>query len=198
MPPDFDREDTGEWRRSLSASADGVVAELDRSLDGGLTEREAAIARIVATYVTDALVAKVPRIVASIGPGHITRLTALEVWRKDHDAWRLRLTGADDRNGRVGRLDAEVAKLREDVGTSKERDEEKALARSVATVRRYAVAKALGSVVAIVVAAYGYLRVRDDAHAVAAATAAAGEVRLHHVEETQRLLLDLSLRPRTP
>ena len=73
MPPDFDREDTGEWRRSLSASADGVVAELDRSLDGGLTEREAAIARIVATYVTDALVAKVPRIVASIGPGHITR-----------------------------------------------------------------------------------------------------------------------------
>ena len=55
------------------------------------------------------------------------RLANLETWRAgDVDPWRLRLTGVADTNGRLGRLDATIEKLREDVGTSKERDAERA------------------------------------------------------------------------
>lgn len=55
------------------------------------------------------------------------RLANLETWRAgDVDPWRLRLTGVADTNGRLGRLDDTVAKLRDDVGTPKERAAERA------------------------------------------------------------------------
>src|SRR5574338_593307 len=72
--------------------------------------------------------------VAQAAPGSertSTRLAELETWRKQTDEWRLKLTGVDDRNGRIGRIDqaladqrcdleAEIEKVRKDFGTHDE------------------------------------------------------------------------------
>lgn len=54
------------------------------------------------------------------------RLAQLEAWRADVDPWRLRIAGVAERNGRLGRLDQDVADLREDLGTGDERRAERA------------------------------------------------------------------------
>ena len=87
------------------------------------------------------------------------RLANLETWRAgDVDPWRLRLTGVADTNGRMGRLDATVDKLREDVGTSEQRREERAAIASMRSDRKRVVA---ALVAAATIAGGGLYTIRD-------------------------------------
>ena len=87
------------------------------------------------------------------------RLANLETWRVgDVDPWRLRLTGVADTNGRLGRLDATIEKLREDVGTSEERREERAAIASMRSDRKRVVA---ALVAAATIAGGGLYTIRD-------------------------------------
>jgi hypothetical protein len=146
------------------------------------------------------------------------RLAILETWRSHEiDPWRRRLTGDDERNGRVGRMDrriednhtevtAAIEALRADVGPSDERKAEREQSKAIASFKRWSIAKLLGAIGAIAVAAYGYLKVRDEARdaasaakAAAAAAEARTETRLGHVEMTLGKVLDQLLnRSRTP
>jgi len=73
------------------------------------------------------------------------RVAALEEARRETDRWRLVLTGLDDRNGRLGRLDATIGSLRYDLGSSDERRAERATIGSL----RWAGTKVMAGVVAI-------------------------------------------------
>jgi len=57
------------------------------------------------------------------------RLATLETWRLDIDRWRLRLTGVDDTNGKIGKLGETIAELRRDVGDRKECERVRAVGR---------------------------------------------------------------------
>jgi hypothetical protein len=171
-------DDTGEIRRVLSSSADAIVAELHHATEGGLTLRE----RELAAAVAGAVVRRLPGLLAN-RPDNI-RLAELETWRKDADAWRLKLTGADDRNGRIGRQDQALAELRRDVGTREARELERAAAATVTGVRRKLIAAAGSAVVALVAAGWALYRSDRAARDIAAAGAARIETRLEAHEKT--------------
>ena len=98
------------------------------------------------------------------------RLANLETWRVgDVDPWRLRLTGVADTNGRLGRLDATIEKLREDVGTSEQRREERAAIASMRSDRKRVVA---ALVAAATIAGGGLYTIRDRYDAAAEARGA--------------------------
>lgn len=116
------------------------------------------------------------------------RLANLETWRAgDVDPWRLRLTGVADTNGRLGRLDATIEKLRKDVGTSEERREERAAIASMRSDRKRVVA-ALAAAAAL--AGGGIYTIRDRYDASVEARGADAQWR-KGVEENFRTLFGL-------
>lgn len=195
-PRDHDRddqaEDTGRFRRVLAESADDVVSQIDRRRT--LTPRERELAGDVAA----ALVNVLPGLIGSKAPNLRlaqveTRLDAVE--KRQHDD-----------NGRMDRLEARVDAnhtdaiaaidaARADLGTPEERREERQVVRAFISAKRWALAKLLGSVAAVVAAIYGYLQVRDDARSAAAASAARTETRIEHLEKSNDRLLDIFLHP---
>ena len=186
----MDAADTGRFRRLTDSSVD----ELNRRTPGGLSERERELALGVAEIVAQAL------------PGLIKarpdngRLADLEHWREATDQWRLKLTGVDDGNGRIGRLDrriddlekellakldavcaqftAAAADLRRDVGTPKEREAEKKASATVAGVRRKLVATVSAAVVAVGGGGWAAYKATTAAKEAAAFTAGRIEARL--------------------
>lgn len=196
MPHRGDQDDTGKFRRMLEESADGVVDQIDRVVDGGLNRRERDIAAATAHAVVGYL-ASIPRSRADN-----VRLSDLEGWRANEiTPWKLRLTGVDERNGRLGRLDARVeanhadilavlAELREDVGTRQERAAERATIAPLAGVRHKLLASVGAAVIAAGSAAWGW----RNADRAAASAEARTALRLEHVESTtNRLLCKLGL-----
>lgn len=102
------------------------------------------------------------------------RLADLETWRKDTDAWRLKLTGVADTNGRMGRLDDTVSKLRDDVGPTDERRKEREAVIGLRSDRKRVIA-ALG--LAATLAGGGIYAIRDGYDAAAEARGADAEWR---------------------
>ena len=115
------------------------------------------------------------------------RLANLETWRKDADAWRLRLTGVADTNGRMGRLDATVEKLREDVGPSEERRKEREAVASLRGDRKRVVAVIAAAAVAL---GGGIYTIRDRYDAAVEARGADAQWR-RGVDENFRTLFRL-------
>lgn len=120
------------------------------------------------------------------------RLANLETWRAgDVDPWRLRLTGVADTNGRLGRLDDTIAKLREDVGPSDERRKEREAIANLRGDRKRVVAAILA---AATIAGGGIYTIRDRYDAAAEARGADAEWR-RHVDESLRTLFGLRSYP---
>jgi hypothetical protein len=145
--------------------------------------------------------------VAQAAPGSehsARRLAELETWKREMIEWRLKLSGVDDRNGRLGRMDQAFADLRCDLEAADKdlrKDMEAADAairkdigspEEAATVRQVAGAvKSIGkrtwvAITAAVLAAggggYGVLT-RDQARDAAVRADARMEVRLEVVEQ---------------
>lgn len=136
------------------------------------------------------------------------RLAQLEAWRTEVDAWRLRIAGVAERNGRLGKLDQDVAELREDsdektaelrkdvdqalaelrkdVGTSDERRAERATVKAV----KWTTAKVLSLIGAAgLIAGGGVWQTLRAREAIAAAEGRrAGELDEH--ERTQDRLIN--------
>lgn len=94
------------------------------------------------------------------GPFNL-RLANLETWRRSMDRWRLRVTGPDDRDGRIGRLADELAELREDVGDRDQCRRVREAAALVDTGRRRAIAAVVTAGLALGGAAWAMIRSRD-------------------------------------
>jgi hypothetical protein len=150
--------------------------------------------------------------VAKASPGSelaAKRLAELETWRAEMRDWRLRLTGVDERDGRLGRLDHAIAehvatleraieglrcdleeadaKLRADVGTSEEAAEVRGLARTVKSIKARTWAAIVGAVLAAGGGGYGVLT-RDQARDASVRADARQELRLEVLEQgLQRL-----------
>ena len=120
------------------------------------------------------------------------RLADLETWRKATDEWRLKLTGVADTNGRMGRLDDTVGKLRDDVGPPDARRREREAVATIAGDRKRVVA---AIVAAATIAGGGIYTIRDRYDAAAEARGAEVQWR-RGVEENFRTLFGLfGLRP---
>ena len=170
-----DHDDTGQVRRDLSASAESIVHEID-SLLGGLSPRERDIAQVTADVVT-AYVAQVPRLRAPDA-----RVTALEIAKRENDERWLRLVGAAESNGRLGRMTAEVAALRADIGTPDQARATREAVDLVRGVRRKLLAAVGAALLAIGGSAWGLISATSDAHAAASAAAARTDARLDMIE----------------
>jgi hypothetical protein len=151
--------------------------------------------------------------VAHAAPGSertAVRLAEIETWRKTEvDPWRLRLTGVDDGNGRLGRMDRRIDDLREDVGTSEQAAATRAGAALALSAKKRLWAALGAAAFALGTAGYGLFTARDQARDAAARAAAQYEVRLQHVERRLEKHEDVLLRrgrmtpapdndPRTP
>lgn len=116
------------------------------------------------------------------------RLANLETWRAgDVDPWRLRLTGVADTNGRMGRMDATVAELRKDLGTSEERRKEREAVASLRGDRKRVVAIITAAAVAL---GGGIYTIRDRYDAAVEARGADAQWR-RSVDENFRTLFGL-------
>ena len=102
------------------------------------------------------------------------RLANLETWRKDADEWRLRLTGVADGNGRIGKIDRELEKLRDDLGPSEERRKEREVIAGLRSDRKRVVA---ALVAAATLAGSGIYAIRDKYDSAAEARGADAEWR---------------------
>lgn len=178
------REDTGQYRRLASESVD----ELDQRV--ALSDRERELARNVAELVARGMTAIRDR------PANL-RLAQAETELAELRAWRLRLTGVADSNGRIGVLERSIDEHREDtsralelirldVGPSDERKAEREAAKLVgsfvAGVKSRMRASLLVSLVAVGGSAWGWLSARSDARATAAAATARTDTRLDFLE----------------
>lgn len=164
-----ERENTGRFRQVLEDSADRLVQELDQRRN--LTKRERELARDVAMLVAERL----PDVIRQ-RPDNL-RLAEVEQRATNLEAWRLKTSGVDDSNGRLGRMDRAIAacredaeeglvrvraelaaaqaELRKDIGTPEQRDAERAAAAIVnGTVRRYKLT--FGAAVTLVLTGGGY------------------------------------------
>lgn len=94
------------------------------------------------------------------GPANL-RLANLETWRRSVDRWRLRLTGPDDTDGKLGKLAELLAELREDVGDRDECRRVRASADLVDLGRRRAIAAVITAGLALGGAAWAMIRSRD-------------------------------------
>ena len=122
------------------------------------------------------------------------RLAAIETWREHEiDPWRRRLTGYDDRNGRLGRMDARIeanhadvlaaiAELRADVGTSEEARATRESAAFVNAGRRRLVAAMMFAATAAGGAVWGVIKSRDAAREAAVRADAKAEAWRHQIE----------------
>lgn len=122
------------------------------------------------------------------------RLATLETWRLDLDRWRLRLTGVDDTNGKIGKLGETIAELRRDVGDRKECERVRAAADTVDTGRKRAIAAVITAGLAL--GGAGWAVVRDARRDAAEATMKRMELELR-VRNNERRLDELERR-RTP
>lgn len=115
------------------------------------------------------------------------RLADLETWRKATDEWRLKLTGVADTNGRMGRLDDTVAKLRDDVGPPDARRREREAVATIAGDRK----RVIGALVtAAILAGGGVWAIREKYDASVRATGVDQEWR-RGVDEKFRALFSL-------
>lgn len=140
--------------------------------------------------------------VAQAAPGsELThkRIAELETFRDEFRQWRLGLTGVDERNGRLGRMDQalkdqrcdledEIAQLRKDVGTSEEAATVRAVAGAVKAIKARTWAAIAAAVVAVGGGSYGVIT-RDEARDAAVRADARIQVRLEIFEQgLQRLV----------
>lgn len=122
------------------------------------------------------------------------RVAALEISRQELERWRLVLTGLDDRNGRLGRLDATVAALRCDLGSSDDRRSERATIGSL----RWAGTKVMAGVVAVgVIVGGAAMSLRGRYDAMVEARVRDAEWR-RHVDEDITWFRSLFNPPRSP
>lgn len=184
---DARRDDTGRYQRVLEQSADGVVAALHQRLDLTIRERELAhgVAELVVGQIAGALRDR---------PDN-QRLAKLEIWAEATDAWRRKLTGEDDRNGRIGRQDLAIAELRVDVGTAAERKVEREAAATVTGVRRKLIAAVLFAAVGIGGGAWGVIQARDAAHDDAIRAESRTSGRIENLESNVRILFGFHQQP---
>lgn len=131
---------------------------------------------------------------APAGDRTLARLAALETWRdNDVNPWRLHLTGVDDRNGRIGRIDQTIKNLRCDLEAADEAlradigsPEEAATVRQVAGAVKSIGKRTWVAITAAVLAAggggYGVLT-RDQARDAAVRADARLEIRLEVFEQ---------------
>lgn len=181
------RDDTGRILRSIEESADGVVAELSERLD--LTIRERQLARGVAGLL-------VPHLAGLMRdrPDNL-RLAELEVRADAIEDWRATLTGVDDRNGRVGRLDAAVAELRKDVGPPDEARLNRDAAADLRSIKRRLRAAVVFAALSVGGGAWGVIQARDAARDAAIRAEARTSGRLDHLEDSVRILFGFHQHP---
>lgn len=135
--------------------------------------------------------------VAQASPGSeqtARRLAELETWRKNEmDPWRLKLTGVDERNGRLGRIDqairdqrcdieSELEQLRRDVGTAEEAAATRNLAQAVKAIKARMWAAIAAALVALGGGGYA-VKTRDEARDAAVRADARQELRLEVLEQ---------------
>lgn len=180
----------------LASTSEIVVDPIEEALDklrarDDFGVRDLELARIVIETV--ALRLRPPAVVSG-GDRFATRLADLETWRKTEvDPWRMKLTGVDDANGRLGKMDRAIAELRHDIGTPDQAQVTRETAANMRSIKRRTIA-ALGTA-ALCLGGAGYKLViqRDASLERAAAAAARIELRLEHVEQRlerhDRLLL---------
>lgn len=116
-----DLDVTDDELRDLTPVAD-LAEEILAAVDGRVLL--SAELRAAFDAVTEAVAARLARQLEQArhaAMGTPRRLAALEAARQEVDAWRLRVAGVDERNGRLGRIDAAIADLRADLGTEDER-----------------------------------------------------------------------------
>lgn len=156
----------------------------------------------VARAVLESVAVQLARHGRPPGRADTIRLAQLETWRAEVDAWRLRLTGVDEANGRLGKLTRSIEGLREDVGTSEQAATTRAIAVNVKAWRKRTVAALGAAALAIGGAGYKFLIARDASVAAAARAAGRLELRLDHVEARldrhDRVLLRSPRRDATP
>lgn len=127
------------------------------------------------------------------GPINV-RVVNLETWRLDLDRWRLRLTGVDGTDGRLGKLadtlaDVEVelarkvADLRADVGDRKECERVRASADLVDLGKRRAIAAVITAGLALGGAVWAMVRTRDREVAEATIKRMELELRVRNLEQ---------------
>lgn len=140
---------------ALSGPAQDVAEEIANAIVPMLLERIGKSHQIT----TDRLLT-----VAQAAPASertLVRLAELETWRRNADAWRLRLTGAADSNGRLGNLDRTVAKLREDVGDPSECKAVRETTGAIRALQRKAVAAVIAGALSVGASAAGLVYSRD-------------------------------------
>lgn len=116
------------------------------------------------------------------GPTNL-RIANLETWKLDVDRWRLKLTGLDDGNGRIGRLADDVHELRGDVGDRKECARVRAAADLVDTGRRRVIAAVITAGLALGGAVWAMIRTRDREVAQATIQRMELELRVRNLEQ---------------
>lgn len=143
--------DTQDDPRDLTPVEDlaaEIRAEIDRRVE--LTPREVEL-RDAFTESAATRLAQHLAHAHRVGVGTPRRLVQLESWRTEVDAWRMRLTGVADSNGRMGIMGRTIDEIREDLGTPAERRIERAelvqLRKDVGTTeQRTAERKTVGAV----------------------------------------------------
>lgn len=110
------------------------------------------------------------------------RVRELEATVAEHEAKHLRLTGANEGNGRVGTLARDVAELRKDVGTGEDAAANRATAKTVRSISRRLVASLVAAAGALGGTGYVLLGRHDSSTAAAARL----ELRLEQCESANR------------
>ncbi len=148
--------------QSMSSTSHDVAEEIAHAIVPMLLERIAKSHQINTNRTLELQQA------SPESPHTSVRMANLETWRKDTDAWRLKLTGVADSNGRMGNLDRTVAKLREDVGDPSECKAVRETSSAVRKMQAKSWAAVAGAVLAVAGSAWGLVKSRDENIAAAA------------------------------
>lgn len=182
----MDLDATDDELRDLTPVAD-LAEEIGEAIDGRvLLSAELRAAFDAMASVIAARVARQLEHAHRASSATPRRLVQLETRLADVDAWRLRIAGVAERNGRLGKVDEQLADLRADVGTSDERRVERATVRAV----KWTTAKVLGLIAAAgLIAGGGVWQTLRAREAIAAAEGRrSGELDEH--ERTQDRLIN--------
>lgn len=131
------------------------------------------------------------------GRAILLRVAELETWREQMDAYRLGLSGVADENGRLGKMDRRIDKLREDVGDSAECRTVRETAADIRTGKRRLWAAVAFAASAVGASGWGLLKSRDE-NIAAAARAADRLDRIERDVERNRRDLDRLIYPHVP